>query len=148
MDSILSILRQNGYPDVIINSTISKKIARFCEPVNKGPQKYLVYLKLPWIGNISLRFDEQVKSNVQNFLQLFNPALSSKRARVCPYFTRMLCPPHNKAWSYTNTCVCGGGDVMGMGDDYPNLPRDGGAEELRGDPTIRPLPKVRTIDQE
>ena len=66
MDSILSILRRNGYSEVIINSTISKKIARFCEPVNEGPQKCPVYLKLPWIGNISLKFEKQVKSNVQN----------------------------------------------------------------------------------
>ena len=28
------------------------------------------------------------------------------------------------------------------------LPRDGGAEELRGDPTVGPHPKVWTIDRE
>ena len=66
VDSILSILRRNGYSEVIINSTISKKIARFYEPVNEGPQKCPVYLKLHWIGNISLKFEKQVKSNVQN----------------------------------------------------------------------------------
>ena len=38
----------------------------------------------------------------------------------------------------------GGG---GGGTTRP-LPRDGGAEELRGDPIIRPHPKVWTIDQE
>ena len=30
----------------------------------------------------------------------------------------------------------------------PFLPRDGGAEELRGDPTVGPHPKVWTIDRE
>ena len=38
----------------------------------------------------------------------------------------------------------GGG---GGGTTRP-LPRDGGAEELRGDPTVGPHPKVRTIDRE
>ena len=61
VDSIRSILRRNGDSEVIINSTISKKIARFYEPVNEGQQKCLVYLKLPWIGNISLKFKKQVK---------------------------------------------------------------------------------------
>ena len=29
-------------------------------------KKCPVYLKLPWIGNISRKFEKQVKSNVQN----------------------------------------------------------------------------------
>ena len=39
---------------------------------------------------------------------------------------------------------CGGGD----GGTIRPLPRDGGAEELRGDPTVGPHPKVWTIDRE
>ena len=35
--------------------------------------------------------------------QLLNPLLFSKRARFCLQFTKILCPSHNKAWSYTNT---------------------------------------------
>ena len=64
MDSIRFILRRNGYPEVIINLTIFKKIARFYQPVKEGPQKCPAYLKLPWIGSISLKFEKQVKSNV------------------------------------------------------------------------------------
>ena len=41
-------------------------------------------------------------------------------------------------------CRGGGG---GGGTTRP-LPRDGGAEELRGDPTVGPHPKVWTIDRE
>ena len=39
----------------------------------------------------------------------------------------------------------GGG---GGGGTTRPLPRDGGAEELRGDPTVGPHPKVWTIDRE
>ena len=37
---------------------------------------------------------------------------------------------------------------FGGGGTTRPLPRDGGAEELRGDPTVGPHPKVWTIDRE
>ena len=66
LDSIRSILRRNGLREVIISSTISKKIACFHQLVKEGRQKCPVYLELPWIGNISLKFEEQVKSFFPN----------------------------------------------------------------------------------
>ena len=36
----------------------------------------------------------------------------------------------------------------GGGGTTRPLPRDGGAEELRGDPTVGPYPKVWTLDRE
>jgi len=42
LDYIRSILRDNGYPENIINSNISKKITQFQEQP-KGPQKFPVY---------------------------------------------------------------------------------------------------------
>ena len=86
LDSILSILRRNGYSEVIINSTISKKVARFHEPVNEGPQKCHVYLILPWIGNISLKFKKQVKSNVQNCFSAVQPRVIFQTCRILPSF--------------------------------------------------------------
>ena len=38
--------------------------------------------------------------------------------------------------------------VVGGGGTTRPLPRDGGAEELRGDPAVGPHPKVWTIDRE
>ena len=38
--------------------------------------------------------------------------------------------------------------VVGCGGTTRPLPRDGGAEEFRGDPTVGPHPKVWTIGQE
>ena len=45
---------------------------------------------------------------------------------------------------YEYVCHC---DSGGGGTTRP-LPRDGGAEELLGDPTVGPHPKVWTIDRE
>ena len=67
LDSIRSILRQNDYPEVIINSTISKKIARFYQPVKENPQKCPVYLKFP--GLATFRSSSKSKSNLT--LKLF-----------------------------------------------------------------------------
>ena len=49
-----------------------------------------------------------------------------------------------RLWSHCVFQMAGGG---GGGTTRP-LPRDGGAEELRGDPTVGPHPKVWTIDRE
>ena len=52
-------------------------------------------------------------------------------------------------WRFDATNVQGGGTLGGGGGGTTRpLPRDGGAEELRGDPTIGPHPKVWTIDRE
>ena len=61
LDSMQSILRRNDYPEVIINSTISKKMLVFID-LSKNPQKCSVYLKLPWIDNMLPKFEKQIKS--------------------------------------------------------------------------------------
>ena len=38
--------------------------------------------------------------------------------------------------------------IRGVGGTTRPLPRDGSAEELRGDPTVGPHPKARTIGRE
>ena len=82
LDSIRSILQWNSYPKAIINSTISKKIARFYQP--KGPQKCPVYLKLPSIGKILLKFEKQVKSNVQNCFSVVRPRVIFQMRKILP----------------------------------------------------------------
>ena len=48
---------QNGYPEDVISVYIKEKIGNFSADIKFGPQKCPVYLKLPWIGNSSLRFE-------------------------------------------------------------------------------------------
>ena len=104
LDSIRSILQRNDYPKVIINSTISKKMS-VLSTCQKNPQKCPVHLKLPWIGNMLLKFEKQVKSNVQNCFPAVEPRVIFQTRKILPQFTRMLCPSHYKAWLYTNTCA-------------------------------------------
>ena len=41
-------------------------------------------LKLPWIGNISLKFEKQVKSNVQNCFSAVEPHVIFQTRNILP----------------------------------------------------------------
>ena len=47
LDQIRAILLNNGYPEYIINTSISKKISKFNSAKKEGPQRCPVYLRLP-----------------------------------------------------------------------------------------------------
>ena len=61
LNTIRRILRKNGYPEDVINLGIKKKISGFRAPKREEPEKCPVYLKIPWIGNVSLKFEKQTK---------------------------------------------------------------------------------------
>ena len=58
---IKNILLDNGYPESIIDCYISKKIAQFSMPKRFGPEKCLVYLRVPWIGKASIGLEKMSK---------------------------------------------------------------------------------------
>ena len=63
--STRSTLKQNGYPEIVINSSILNKIFCFNLELKEGPQKCPVYLKLSWIEKFFLKFESQIKSAIQ-----------------------------------------------------------------------------------
>ena len=65
LSSIRSILINNGYPEAIINTVMTKKINQFRRPTQFGPKKCPVYLYLPWLANVSLRYEMQIKTAVK-----------------------------------------------------------------------------------
>ena len=66
LENIRVILRDNGYLESIIDRGISNKLAGFQSPPKFGLNKCPVYLKLTWIGNISLKFENKIKSSVKH----------------------------------------------------------------------------------
>ena len=68
IDSIRSILCSNVYPENLINFGIKKKIKEFKLPPKEGLEKCAVYLKLPWIGNISTKCEKQCKTAISSWL--------------------------------------------------------------------------------
>ena len=67
LDKIKFILLTNGYPELVIKSFIVMKMMKmklFHALPKFGPEKCPVYLRLPWLGSVSTRFEKQVKSAV------------------------------------------------------------------------------------
>ena len=65
LDKIKFILLSNGYPELVIKSFMAMKMKQFHALPKFGPEKCTVYLRLPWIGSVSTRFEKQVKSAVK-----------------------------------------------------------------------------------
>ena len=65
LSNIRLILINNDYLEAIINAAITKKIDQFHRSTQLGPKKCPVYLHLPWLGNVSMRYEIQIKTAVK-----------------------------------------------------------------------------------
>ena len=70
LDFIKKTLLKNGYPEDVITYTIKSECLRFSTKPELGPERCLVYLKLPWIGNVSMQLLEQIKRSVNHCFNL------------------------------------------------------------------------------
>ena len=61
LETIKRILIENGYPENVIAACIKEKFANFVSKKRFGPEKCPVYLRIPWIGDISLKYEKQIK---------------------------------------------------------------------------------------
>ena len=60
LDKIKQLLIANGYPADVLLSCLNQKLANFAAEKAFDPEKYQVYLKLPWIGSASSKFENQI----------------------------------------------------------------------------------------
>ena len=63
---------------------VLKKVANFAAEKVVGPEKCPVYLKLPWIGNVSLKFENQIDNVITSCVYGVMPRLA--------YNTRVMLP--------------------------------------------------------
>ena len=70
---IRSTLLENGYPEHAINSAFNRKL----QQLNSNPvhtvKKCPVYLHIPGIGNVSMKFEKQITSDVKRFFFSVEP---------------------------------------------------------------------------
>ena len=64
LDKIKQLLIENGYTTDVLLSSITQKLANFAAKKTFGLEKCPVYLKLPWIGNVSSQFENQVNKSI------------------------------------------------------------------------------------
>ena len=85
---IKKILLDNGYPKNVINTQITKKIAQFSTLKRFGPEKYPVYLRVPWIGKPSTNLEKEVQTAVESCYDLvLKPSKPSISLPTCPLKT-------------------------------------------------------------
>ena len=84
LEKLKTILLDNGYPEDVILSNTKEKIASFSAVQKFGPKKCLVCLKLPWIGNTSLRFESQIRQAITKFFFALNPRFVYSTRRALP----------------------------------------------------------------
>ena len=58
--SVPRLLAEIGYPTDVLLSCINQKLANFAAEKTFGPEKCPVYLKLPWIGKVSSKFENRI----------------------------------------------------------------------------------------
>ena len=95
LENISVILRNNGYPDSIIDKGISNKSARFQSLSKFGPNKYPVYFKLPWIGKISPKFENKRNLLLSIVLKQLNHESFSQPEKSFHPSIKMLCLAFN-----------------------------------------------------
>jgi len=89
LGTITSILLNNGYPEHVVKTSISNKIQQFNAPVKLSPEKYPIYLRLPFIGPISTKFEKQIKLQSKHALPLWNHVLFVP-PKICVLQTRKM----------------------------------------------------------
>ena len=84
LDIIKQLLIENVYPTDVLLSCINQKLANVVAEKAFGPEKCPVYLKLPWIGNVSSKFENQINKAITSCFHAVKP-------RVV-YNTRVMLP--------------------------------------------------------
>ena len=121
LENIRVILRDSGYFESIIDRGISNKLARFQSLPKFGLNKCPAHLKLPWIGNISLTFENKIKSSVKHCFRVveirvlfstrnsFHPSIHPQRCCVfhsTKYGRMRITVPHIFAFGGKNQSTC------------------------------------------
>ena len=57
----------NGYPDHVIEKTIARKLKDFTSSTSHTMKKCLVYLYLPWLGTLLVRYESNIKASVEKY---------------------------------------------------------------------------------
>ena len=103
LDKLKTIFLDNAYPEDAIPSYTRERIANFSAFRKMGPQKCPVYLKLPWIGNISLRFESQIRQAITKCFFAVNPRIVYSTKRALPSIEKIAFLPTKKIPLFMNS---------------------------------------------
>ena len=96
LDKIKQLLIKNGYPAVALLSCINQKLANFAEEKAFGPEKHPVYLKLPWIVNVSSKFENQISKAITSCYYAVRPCVVYNTRVMLPLLKKIAFLPLKK----------------------------------------------------
>ena len=88
---------------------MSKKIVLFDRKPKERPQKCSIYLKLPWIGKISLNFEKQTKIAINRCYQAVEPRIIFTTRKILPAIHKDVLPFLQQSmvvYQYVCHCDC------------------------------------------
>ena len=71
---------KNGHPEAVINIVITKKMNQFHRPTQLGPKKCPVYLYLPWLGNVLMRYQMKIIAAIKHCYFAVEPRIVHHQA--------------------------------------------------------------------
>ena len=107
LDKIKQLLIENGYPADVLLSCINQKVANFAAEKTFGPEKCPVYLKLPWIGNVSSKFENQINKAITSCFYAVKPRVVYSTRAMLPSAKKDSVPTTQKSCVvYEFSCRC------------------------------------------
>ena len=92
--SILLIL-ENGYPEHAINLAFKRKLQQLNSNPAHTVEKCPVYLHIPWIGNVSMKFEKQITSAVKRCVFSDEPRVIFNTRQLLPATKKDVLPSHH-----------------------------------------------------
>ena len=90
MDKIAGILSENGYPEYI--RRFLHKFLTAKDEWKMGPEKCPIYIKIPWKGKMSQRYEEQIKRCVSDTYLAVRPRVIFTSRRPIPAVQKDVLP--------------------------------------------------------
>ena len=109
LQTIRSIFYNNGYPEGIVRRTMRNKVDSFHQrppPVQK-PEKCPVYLRLPYIGQVSDCYRKKITNAIVRCYYAVNPRVIFTSRSMLPSSIKDVLPSHEKSHLiYLFRCSC------------------------------------------
>ena len=109
LETIKSIFYNNGYPEGIVRRTIQRKIDHFNQgpPLVQAPEKYPVYLRLPYIGQMSDHHRKKITNIISRTYHSVNPRVIFTSKTMLPSSIKDVLPSHERSQPiYLFKCSC------------------------------------------
>ena len=107
LGKIRSILLENGYPEHAIDSAFKRKLQQLNSNPVRTVKKCPVYLQIPWIGNVSMKFEKQITSVVKRCFFSVEPRVIFNTRQLLPAIKKDVLPSHHHSnVIYQFVCHC------------------------------------------